>query len=173
MTEEIVPAYDRPEAIQKLFGEYTKLLISNDAHMGEYLKLQKYDTELEHLDEKYGPPSGRLYLLLSDGKEAGCAGLRKLDDAACELKRLYVVPEFRGHHFAEHLVTTLLGDARKIGYQRVLLDTMPFLRSAIHLYRKLGFYEIASYNNSPLEDTIFMRLDLHPESPGSRSEPAG
>lgn len=160
MKEEIVPAYDMPETIRKLFHEYTDMLVSNDANFEEYLKIQNYDAEVEHLNDKYGQPDGRLYLLVVDGSAAGCIGLRKIDDAACEMKRLYVKPEFRGHHFAEHLVTKIIGDAKTIGYQKMLLDTLPFLQNAIRLYKKLGFYEIESYNNSPLDDTIFMRLDL-------------
>ena len=160
MKEEIIPAYDMTETIKELFKEYVDMLVSNDANFEKYLEIQNYDEELEHLDEKYGLPNGRLYLLVVDGKPAGCIGLRKIDERACEMKRLYVKPEFRGHHFAEHLVAKIIWDAKNIGYQMMLLDTLPFLQSAIHLYKKMGFCEIASYNNSPLDDSIFMRLDF-------------
>jgi len=43
----------------------------------------------------------------------------------------------------------------------MLLDTLPFLQGAIHLYKKIGFYEIESYNNSPLDTSIYMKLDLN------------
>lgn len=49
---------------------------------------------------------------------------------------------------------------RKIGYSHMLLDTLPFLKSAIHMYKKYGFYEIDSYNNSPMDTSIYMKLDL-------------
>ncbi|MEE0514809.1 MAG: hypothetical protein UC961_04065 [Emergencia sp.] len=42
----------------------------------------------------------------------------------------------------------------------MLLDTLPFLVNAVHLYRKYGFYEIESYNNSPMDTSVYMRLDL-------------
>lgn len=165
MKEEILPAYDRTEEIKSLFSEYTQMLMANDADFEQYLQIQNYAAELEHLNDKYGMPDGRLYLLCVNGKPAGCIGLRKIDHVACEMKRLYVTPAFRGHHFAEHLVVKIIEDAKEIGYQTILLDTLPFLQSAIHLYQKLGFFETAPYNDSPLERTIFMRLDLNRDRP--------
>ena len=60
----------------------------------------------------------------------------------------------------EALIRRILDDAREIGYRHVLLDTRPFLHSAIRLYREMGFYEIGCYNESPVETTIFMQYDL-------------
>ena len=91
---------------------------------------------------------------------AGCIALRKLDEQCSELKRLYVRPQFRGSRIGEALVHRVLSDAREIGYRHVLLDTLPFLRSAIGLYRRVGFYEIPCYNDSPMDNTIFMQYDL-------------
>ena len=90
----------------------------------------------------------------------GCIGLKKIDDENCEMKRLYVRPEFRGYKSANKLVEIIISDAKLIGYKSVLLDTLPFLEGAIHLYKKFGFYEIESYNNSPMENLIYMKLDL-------------
>lgn len=156
----MVPAYDAPEMIRELFSEYTQMLIASDPGIAAYLKLQNYDAEIAHLQDKYGLPHGRLYLLLVDGKAAGCIGLRRLNDTDCELKRLYVRSAFRGHHFAQQLADKIIADARSIGYRAIFLDTLPFLQEAIALYKKLGFYEIPSYNNSPLDSTIYMKLDL-------------
>lgn len=46
----------------------------------------------------------------------------------------------------------------------MLLDTLPFLQSAIHMYRKWGFYEIESYNDSPMDSSIYMKLELSSQS---------
>ena len=62
----------------------------------KYLDIQNYDEEIEHLEMKYGMPYGRLYLIYCDEKLAGCIGLRKIDNQNCEMKRLYIRPEFRG-----------------------------------------------------------------------------
>jgi ribosomal protein S18 acetylase RimI-like enzyme len=155
-------AYNEKEEIQALFSEYTDLLIKDSPEFSSYLKLQNYDAEVEHLADKYGLPDGRLYLARMDGRAAGCIALRKLDRETCEMKRLYVRPEFRGRGIAEQLVKTIIDDAGSIGYRAMLLDTLPFLREAIHLYRKLGFYEVKSYNNSPMDTLIYLRLDLKP-----------
>lgn len=47
-----------------------------------------------------------------------------------------------------------------IGYTAMQLDTEPFLRSALKMYRGLGFYDIPRYTDSPLDTTIFLRLEL-------------
>ena len=105
-------------------------------------------------------PDGRLYLIYCDEKLAGCIGLRKIDDQICEMKRLYIRPEFRGKKLSSILVEKVIEDAKKIGYSYMLLETLPFLQSAVHIYKKFGFYEIESYNNSPMDTSIYMKLDL-------------
>lgn len=157
---EIVNAYDRREEVKALFTEYTLLLIENDPTFKDYLDLQNYDEELEHLDEKYGMPQGRLYLLYTDDRLAGCIGMRKLDKTSCEMKRLYVRPDFRGKSLGTILVDKIVEEARVSGYSSMLLDTLPFLEAAICLYEKKGFYEIGCYNDSPMETSIYMKLDL-------------
>ena len=157
---EIVPAYDCKEEIRALFTEYTKMLVEGDPGFQEYLNLQNYEEEIAHLEQKYGEPAGRLYLARWNGAAAGCIGLRRIDGENCEMKRLYVYPAFRGKHIAEALTGRIIADARAIGYRAVLLDTLPFLKEALQLYRKLGFYEIPSYNNSPMDTSIYLKLDL-------------
>ena len=76
------------------------------------------------------------------------------------MKRLYVRPQFRGNHIGDQLIRTIIEDSRQIGYSHMLLDTLPFLKNAIHMYRMYGFYEIESYNNSPMDTSIYMLLDL-------------
>ena len=146
----MVYAYNHTEEVSQLFTEYTDMLIENDSSFQKYLDIQNYSDEMEHLESKYGLPEGRLYLVYCDEELAGCIGLRKIDNQNCEMKRLYVRPKFRGRK----------DDAKKIGYSHMLLDTLPFLKSAIHMYKKYGFYEIDSYNDSPMDTSIYMKLDL-------------
>ena len=160
MKIEIVPAYSYKEEIGELFNEYTRMLVEGDPSFQQYLDIQHYDAELARLEDKYGLPDGRLYIALAEGEAVGCVGLRKLDDENCELKRLYVRPAFRGQGLSRRLMDRILADARAIGYKAMLLDTLPFLEAALALYRKYGFYEIPCYNDSPVESTIFLRLDL-------------
>ena len=160
MSIQILAADGHLEDIRELFSEYTAMLIAGDPSFREYLKVQSYDDELDHPLVKYGPPDGRLYIALWDGAPAGCIALRRLDDESCEMKRLYVRPEYRGRGIGSHLVHRILEDAREIGYRHMLLDTLPFLDRAIQMYRKLGFQEISIYNDSPMSSAIYMRLDL-------------
>ena len=180
MNINILPAYDFQNETAELFTEYTSMLIENDAEFKKYLEIQKYDYELKDLKVKYGMPQGRLYIAFADSSEsaakritagettgvaaadkaAGCIGLKRIDDTACEMKRLYVRPEFRGKDIGRILVQKIIDDAKAIGYSYMLLDTLPFLKSALRIYREFGFYEIESYNDSPMSTSIYMRLDL-------------
>lgn len=160
MSVKLVPAYEYKDDVKLLFSEYTDMLIAGDSTFKEYLEIQNYDEELEHLESKYGEPWGRLYLVYYDNELAGCIGLRKIDEKNCEMKRLYVRNKFRGRHIGDILVKRIIEEARNIGYSQMLLDTLPFLRSAIRLYKKYSFVECECYNNSPMETSIYMKLEL-------------
>ena len=136
------------------------MLVSLDPSFRLYLDIQHYEDEVRDLEAKYAPPYGRLYLLLVDGKAAGCIALRRLDDRRCELKRLYVRPQYRGCGYSRLLLDRIVSDARAIGYTLMLLDSLPELESALSLYRSYGFVETACYNDSPVESTVFMELAL-------------
>lgn len=160
MDIKIIPGYDYPEEVKALFREYTDMLIAGDSSFRKYLDIQHYGDELENLEAKYGAPSGRLYLATCGGTIAGCIALRRIDALRCEMKRLYVRPQFRNFGIASQLVNRIICDAKAIGYRRMLLDTLPFLDTAIKMYAKYGFYEIESYNDSPMSSSIYMALDL-------------
>lgn len=157
---ELVCAYDHINEVNQLFTEYTNMLIKGDSSFKKYLELQNYNEEINQLELKYGLPYGRLYLAYYGGKLAGCIGLHKIDETICELKRLYVRPDFRGKSIGNQLVQRIIDDARGIGYKQILLDTLPFLKSAVRMYKKFGFSETTPYNNSPMKTSIFMKLDL-------------
>ena len=157
----IRPAYAYADAVRELFAEYTQMLVAGDAAFQKYLDIQNYEHELENLADKYGEPWGRLCLAEWDGEIAGCVALRRLDVRRCELKRLYVRPKFRGRGIGRALTEEMIRAARELGYREMLLDTLPFLESALHMYRGMGFQEIGCYNDSPVETTIFMRLELN------------
>lgn len=160
MRIKVVYGYDHEDEIKALFTEYTDFLIAGDSNFKEYLKIQKYDDEIENLKEKYGLPWGRLYLVYYNNQVAGCIALRKLSDTECEMKRLYVRPEFRNKGIAKMLVKKIISDAKKIGYSSMLLDTLPFLQTAIKMYKQMGFYEIECYNDSPMNNSIYLKLEL-------------
>ena len=157
---EIVDGLGHRSKVISLFDEYTRMLVSLDPSFRLYLDIQHYEDEVRDLEAKYAPPYGRLYLLLVDGKAAGCIALRRLDEWRCELKRLYVRPQYRGCGYSRLLLDRIVSDARAIGYTLMLLDSLPELESALSLYRSYGFVETACYNDSPVENTVFMELAL-------------
>ena len=161
---EIVPAYDRLDDIRILLSEYTDMLLSINYEFRQYLILQKYDGEALNPSAKYALPYGRLYLALFDSRPAGCIALHRLEGTACEMKRLYVRPEYRGQHIATMLIERILNDAESIGYDEMYLDTLPELADAVRLYHTFGFEETECYNDSPIEKTIFMKKSLLPEN---------
>ena len=160
MSIKILPAYNLKQEIKELFTEYTNLLIAGESTFREYLDVQDYDKELADLEVKYGQPEGRLYVAYWNDELAGCVGLRKIDEQNCEMKRLYVKESFRGKGIGDTLAKLIIAEAKKQGYSHMLLDTLPFLETAIHMYRSYGFCEIGCYNDCPMDNVIYMRLDL-------------
>ncbi len=146
--------------IKELFCEYTDMLVENESGFKEYLSIQSFDEEIKNLSVKYGRPLGRLYILLCDNTPAGCVALKKLGEDSCELKRLYIRKKFRGNRFGKLLCEKIINDAKEIGYKYMYLDTLAFLKTAIGLYKELGFSEIPPYNDNPVKNSVFMKLDL-------------
>src|SRR6476619_4074938 len=126
------------------------------------LCFQGYEDEIQSLPGKYAPPSGRLLLALWDGRPAGVIALRPLEEpGVCEMKRLYVRPEFRGHQIGRILAERVIGAAAEIVYLRMRLDTISGkIDSAIAIYRTLGFAEFDPYYKTPVGQTLFMELAL-------------
>lgn len=142
-------------------SEARELFIEYSEGLGISLCFQNFEQELAELPGRYAAPDGRLLLAVSNDKLAGCVGLRKIGDGVCEMKRLYVKPEFRGQGLGKALAVHLIAEARSVGYAAMRLDTLPSkMDEAIKLYRLLGFREIGPYYHNPVEGALFLELSL-------------
>lgn len=139
--------------VKEIFREY-QFSIDTD------LCFQNFEQELSSLPGKYGIPYGRLYLAFIDNAILGCVALRPIDKEKCEMKRLYVRPDFRGKGLGRVLAEKIITEAIEIGYKQMFLDTLDSMKSAIMLYKSLGFKDSHSYCFNPLDGAIFMSLDL-------------
>lgn len=149
----IIKGYDEIESIQKLILDYYQELDRN-------LDFQDIDYELEHLYEKYQEPKGMLLVAKLNNKVVGCVAYHQLSDTVCEMKRLYVLPQYRHLHIGKMLVERIIQEAIDAKYNEMVLDTIEPLQSAIYLYRSFGFQETDAYYDNPMNDVIYMRLKL-------------
>jgi GNAT superfamily N-acetyltransferase len=126
------------------------------------LAYQDFAAELAAMPGKYAPPAGELWLARDErGAAIGCVGLRPLQAAlCCEMKRLYVCPEWRGSGVGKRLIDGLVARAREIGYREIRLDTLPSMAAARALYCKSGFEITEPYYDTPVAGTLFMRRRL-------------
>jgi GNAT superfamily N-acetyltransferase len=121
--------------------------------------------DAERLPGPYRPPRGRLYLAWLEGRPVGCVALRPVGPAVAEVKRLFVLPAARGQGAGRALMTALLDDARRLGYERVRLGTLDEMTAAQRLYAFLGFVEIPNYQGAASVDTRFFELRLGTTAP--------
>ncbi len=141
------------EAAIELFEAYA-------AGLGIDLKFQKFDHELQALPQMYGPPQGELFLIENESVFIGCTAIRQLDDATCELKRMFIRPAFRGQHLGNELMEAAFEKARQLGYKTMRLDSLRRLVAAVKLYQKFGFVEISPYNFNPENDVVYFEKEI-------------
>jgi ribosomal protein S18 acetylase RimI-like enzyme len=156
------------EAITPAQIGHAKSLLQEYANALNFdLCFQSFDKELAGLPGDYAPPSGRLLLAYVNDDPAGSIALHAFADPTkpqqriCEMKRLYVRPQFRGHNIGRQLIDRILTEARAIGYTHMRLDTIRgTMDKAIDLYREYGFYEIAPYRPNPQAGVLYFELEL-------------
>ena len=140
------------EITRELFVEYAESLEFD-------LCFQNFEQELANLPSEYSLPCGYILLAEYEGQTAGCVAVRKLKDGVCEMKRLYVKPQFRRLKIGKALAKESIRQAKTMDYERMWLDFIA-PRPAEALYRSLGFTEIEPYEDIPFEGDTFMELKL-------------
>lgn len=138
---------------KKLFREYAALINID-------LAFQKFEEELSGINIMYAAPTGGIILCKSEQMFVGCIAIRKLDDNVCELKRMYVNPNFQGKSIGKNLLEKALQLAKEYNYKLIRLDTLTQMLSAIHLYKQYGFYEIEPYYFNPNSTAVFFEKEL-------------
>ena len=137
-----------------------RLLVEYVDSLGFDLVFQNFEAELANLPGEYAAPEGCVLLAKYQDRPAGCVALRKLSNGICEVKRLYVRPQFRGLKIGRKLVEAIIAEARRIGYSSIRGDTVPSMQIAQALYASLGFTEIEPYCRNPVEGAKFIELKL-------------
>jgi carbonic anhydrase len=146
---------DDIQVVRQLFEEYA-------ASLAVDLSFQNFERELASLPGDYSPPRGALFLAHADGSAIGCIGLRPFSESVGELKRLYVVPAFRGRGLARSLISAAIVAARQVGYRGLVLDTLVSMQPAIALYESFGFERTDAYYANPLPGVLYFRASLEP-----------
>jgi len=142
------------EIVRTLFLEYAD-------ELNENLCFQSFDDELVNPLKKYGLPNGSLLLAYWNQQPAACIALQPLEQpGVCEMKRLYVRPQYRKLGIADELIKALLTEAQRIGYKKMVLDTLEKLQPAIKLYTKFGFSNTSAYYQNPLPNVVYMEKPL-------------
>ena len=144
-----IAPFDDVETVRTLFLEYARTL-------GVDLSFQNFDEEVATLPGDYDP----ILIACWDGEVAGCIAMHPFGKDVCEMKRLYVRPEFRGHGIARSLAEKLIEIARERGFRAMRLDTLPMMKPAMALYESLGFVDVDAYRFNPIEGSRYMELTL-------------
>lgn len=129
--------------------------------LNEDLCFQSVETELQNLPAMYSGQKGSLLLCrTTTGEYAGMVAIREKGETVCEMKRLYVLPEYKGHGIGKNLSQMIIEKAVQLGYQTMVLDTLERLQPALQLYTQLGFTRTAAYYHNPLPGVVFMEKGL-------------
>ena len=168
----VVPARSRTElndvrSLMRQFVAWHRQLHAEDIALVErYFDRDAFEQELAGLPGDYAPPKGRLLIAYRAGRPVGCVALRDLGDRICEMKRMFVPPEFRGIGIGRALADSVLMEARAAGYERMRLDTGKRQAEAIRLYESAEFRRIPAYHGLSAELQAWLvcfELDLGPE----------
>jgi ribosomal protein S18 acetylase RimI-like enzyme len=138
---------------RNLFVQYADTL-------GFDLEFQGFSQELAVMPGSYAPPLGCILLAEFEENYVGCVALRPLENQICEMKRLFVIPHYRGLDIGRTLACAIIDRARQVGYKKMRLDTIESMKAAKTLYHSLNFHNIPAYYHNPLENPSYMELDL-------------
>lgn len=141
-------------------ADVRRLLEEYAAQLAIDLSFQDFSKEVANLPGEYAPPGGTLMLGVIDAAAAGCVAVRRVDETRCEMKRLYVRAPFQRMGCGTELAQRAIAWARGARYDRILLDTLPSMTDAQHMYERLGFRDVPAYRFNPIAGTRYMERSL-------------
>ena len=102
---------------------------------------EKTDADLKDIQKSYMAGGGTFRILDADGHTVGSYGLYASTRESCELRKMYLLPGFRGQGLGKRLMEDALRAAKALGFSEMTLETNSRLKEAIGLYRAYGFTE--------------------------------
>jgi N-acetylglutamate synthase-like GNAT family acetyltransferase len=124
------------------------------------LSFQDINDELGRFPNKYKEPLGAFIIAKENENVIGCVGLRNLDNKICEMKRLFVNDNYKGKGIGKNLVEKIIEEAKIKNYERMRLDTLSTMETALKIYYKNGFYKIEPYYNNPYGGAVYLEKIL-------------
>lgn len=119
------------------------------------LDFQKFDEELNSLNQIYCLPYGGIILVKDKHEYIGCVGIRKITNETGELKRMYIRPSHQNKGIGKALLHKAFILAKECNYKKLRLDTLNYMLPAINLYKQNGFYEIPAYYFNPISTAVY------------------
>lgn len=140
---------------KKLFIEYADTLQID-------LCFQNFEKELKEINIQYYKPLGGLYIIIDNetGESVGCIGIRRFKNKTAELKRMYVKDSHRNKGLGKKLLNKAIKLAKELGYNKIYLDTLDSMKTAIALYKLYGFNEIEAYRYNHFKKIRYFEYNL-------------
>jgi GNAT superfamily N-acetyltransferase len=161
-------------AVRGVIRAFNQWVVAEVAGPGNPSIFAGLEAELASLPGRYGPPTGCLVLARLQGEPVGCVAYRSLAPTTMEIKRMFVLPQARGHRLGERMLAMLLDHARAAGHRRALLSTHPSMHAAHAIYHRAGFVNVPQSTDFPgvvagIDICMEMPLDPPPTTTGARS----
>lgn len=135
----------------------------NEAWITTHWKMEEADYKtLDHPQEYIIDKGGYIFIAFYKEEPVGVCALCKLDGPTYyyELAKLAVSPKVQGKGIGVLLCQAVIDKARELGAERIFLESNTLLKSAIHIYRKLGFKELSEYHPAYERGDIQMELAI-------------
>ena len=101
-----------------------------------------FDSDLLDIPRHYADRGGWFSVLTDAGRVVGTVAAVPKDAAACEIKRLYLLPQYRGRGLGRALMEHILDRAREAGFREAVAWSDVRLETAHQVYDRLGFERI-------------------------------